>query len=102
MNMQQMVQAVQKMQRQYEKEHKILEEKDFEYTANGLVKCTMKGNLTMTKVEILDKDALTSDNKEMLEEMFALAYNGCKDLIMAEEDKLAEKYKAAGNGGFPF
>ncbi len=102
MNMQQMVQTVQKMQKQYEKEHKILEEKDFEYTANGLVKCVMKGNFTMSKVEILDKDALSSDNKEMLEEMIAIAYNGCKDAIMAEEDKLADKYKSFGNGGFPF
>ena len=37
MNMQQMVQQVQKMQRMYEKEHKILEETEFNYIANGVI-----------------------------------------------------------------
>lgn len=99
MNMQQMVQAVQKMQREYEKAHKILEETSFEYTANGLVKCTLKGNFTMEKIEILDKDALS--DQDLIESTIILAYNGCKDKIMDEEDKLANKFKGM-NGGFPF
>ena len=53
------------------------------------------------KEEILDEDALSADNKEMLEEMITLAYNGCKDQIMAEQDKLMSKYKGMA-GGFPF
>jgi len=100
MNMQQMIQAVQKMQREYSKEHAKLEETSFEYTANGLVKCVLKGNFTLEKLEILDPEALTSDNKEMLEEMIALAYNNCKDQIMAKEDELSAKYQK-GPGGMP-
>lgn len=101
MNMQQLIQNAQKMQREYEKAYKVIEETSFEYTANGLVKCVLKGDFTIEKIEILDKDALSADNKEMLEEMITLAYNGCKDQIMAEQDKLMSKYKGMA-GGFPF
>ena len=101
MNMQQMVQAMQKLQRQYEKEHKLLEEKEFSYTANGAIKITLKGNLEMTDVEILDEDLLKE--KDDLIEMIKIAYNGCKDQISEAEDELANKFQQANRkGGFPF
>ena len=101
MNMQQMVQAMQKLQRQYEKEHKILEEKEFSYTANAAIKVTLKGNLEMVDVEILDEELLKE--KEDLIEMIKLAYNGCKDQINDAEEQLAGKFQQANRkGGFPF
>ena len=101
MNMQQMVQAMQKLQRQYEKEHKLLEEKEFTNTANGAVTVTMKGNLDMVSIEILDDDLLKE--KEDLVEMIKLAYNGCKDQINDAEEALADKFQQANRkGGFPF
>ena len=101
MNMQQMVQAMQKLQRQYEKEHKTLEEKEFSYTANAAIKVTLKGNLEMVDVEILDEELLKE--KEDLIEMIKLAYNGCKDQINDAEEELAGKFQQANRkGGFPF
>lgn len=101
MNMQQMVQAMQKLQRQYEKEHKLLEEKEFTYTANGAVKVTLKGNLEMADVEILDDELLSE--KDDLIEMIKLAYNGCKDQINDAEEELAAKFQQSNRmGGFPF
>jgi len=94
MNMQQMVQAMQKAQRQYEKDHKVLEEKEFEFVANGAVKVVMKGDLEMVSVEFLDKEILT-DDPEMVADMIKIAYNGCKDQINAEEEKLAQKMQAS-------
>lgn len=101
MNMQQMVQAMQKLQRQYEKEHKLLEEKEFTNTANGAVTVTMKGNLDIVSIEILDDDLLKE--KEDLVEMIKLAYNGCKEQINDAEEALADKFQQANRrGGFPF
>lgn len=101
MNMQQMVQAMQKLQRQYEKEHKLLEEREFTNTANGAVTVTMKGNLDIVSIEILDDDLLKE--KEDLVEMIKLAYNGCKEQINDAEEALADKFQQANRrGGFPF
>lgn len=101
MNMQQMVQAMQKLQRQYEKEHKLLEERGFTNTANGAVTVTMKGNLDIVSIEILDDDLLKE--KEDLLEMIKLAYNGCKEQINDAEEALADKFQQANRrGGFPF
>ena len=101
MNMQQMVQAMQKLQRQYEKEHKLLEEKEFTNTANGAVTVTMKGNLDMVSIEILDDDLLKE--KEDLVEMINFAYTGGKEQINDAEESLADKFQQANRkGGFPF
>lgn len=101
MNMQQMVQAMQKLQRQYEKEHKLQEEKEFTNTANGAISVTLKGNLEMVNIEILDDELLKE--KEDLIEMIKIAYNGCKDQISEAEDELANKFQQANRtGGFPF
>lgn len=100
MNTQQMLQSVRKLQREYEKEHKVLEEKVFEGTASGVVKVYLKGNLTIEKVEFLDDSILSSDNKEMIEETIAIAYQNAKDLIDAEEDKLMAKYQQQPGGVF--
>ncbi|MBP5694796.1 MAG: YbaB/EbfC family nucleoid-associated protein [Bacilli bacterium] len=103
MNMQQMVQAMQKMQRQYEKEHKMLEETDFEYTANGAVKIVLKGNLEMVSLEFLDEELL-KDDPEMVSDMIKLAYQGARSQIQAAEDALEAKFQqnAKGKGGMMF
>ncbi len=101
MNMQQMVQAMQKMQRQYEKEHKILEETEFEYTANGAVKIVLKGNLEMVSLEFLDPELL-KDDAEMVADMIKLAYEGARDQINDAEDALAQKFQQNSKGGMMF
>jgi len=99
--MQQMVQAMQKMQRQYEKEHKILEETEFEYTANGAVKIILKGNLEMVSLEFLDPELL-KDDSEMVADMIKLAYEGARDQINDAEDALAKKFQQNSKGGMMF
>ena len=101
MNMQQMVQAMQKMQRQYEKEHKVLEETEFEYTANGAVKIILKGNLEMVSLEFIDQELL-KDDPEMVSDMIKLAYNGARDQINDAEDALAAKFQQNNKGGMMF
>ena len=98
MNMQQMVQQMQKLQREYEKKHALLEAKEFEYTANDAVKVILKGNLDMVAIEFKDPELL-KDDPEMVSDMIKLAYNGCKELIKKEEDALTnEMQKGAGRG----
>lgn len=100
MNMQQMLQSVKKMQREYEKEHKILEETVFTGTANGIVEVSLKGDFTLEKITFLDEDALNKDDKEMVEEAIVLAYNQAKEQIMAKEDELAAKFQQQPGGMF--
>ncbi len=102
MNMQQMVQTMQRMQREYEKAHKTLEEKEFSYTANNAIKVTMKGDMTLISIEFIDDEILEKDNAEMISDMLVLAYNNIKDQINNEEDAIAAKFKGAIPGGMGF
>lgn len=102
MNMQQMVQTMQRMQREYEKAHKALEEKEFSYTANNAIKVTMKGDMTLVSIEFIDDEILEKDNAEMISDMLVLAYNNIKDQINDEEDAIAAKFKGAVPGGMGF
>ena len=73
MNMQQMIQAMNKVQRQYEKDKKVLDEKSFEYTANGAVKVTLKGDYSMVGIEFSDPEVLKED-AETVSDLIKLAY----------------------------
>ncbi len=100
MNMQQMVQQVQKMQRMYEKEHKILEETEFNYITNGVISLTLKGDMSLVSIKILDEDILEKDNLEMIQDMIKLAYDNVRDQILQKEEELASKFKVPGGFGF--
>lgn len=98
--MQQMLQNVKKLQREYEKAHKVLEEKEFVKDANGLVRVTLKGDFTLVKVEFLDDSSITKEDKEALEEALVIAYSSCKEDIMKEEDEIAARFQQAPGGMF--
>lgn len=102
MNMQQMIQAMNKVQRQYEKERAVLEEKEYSYTANGVVKLTLKGNMELVSLEILDDDIVNKDDKDMLIDMITLAYNNIREQILKEDDELTAKYQNQTNIGRMF
>lgn len=93
MNMQQMVQTMQKVQREYEKARLILDEKVFEFTANGVLKLTMRGNMEIVDIEILDEEILNKDDKDMLVDMFKLAYDNCREQIQKADDELTAKFQ---------
>ncbi|MGP1413778.1 MAG: YbaB/EbfC family nucleoid-associated protein [Bacillales bacterium] len=101
MNMQQMVQAMQKAQREFNKEYSKLESKEFTENANGVVKITMKGDLSIQKIEILDDELLNKENKEELCDLIVLAYNNCHEKINKESEELSKKFQQ-GAGGMLF
>ena len=98
MNMQQLMIQAQKMQRELKKAKNQLHEKEFTKNQAGVVNVTVKGNKTVVKVDI-DKDAL--EDKEMVEEMIALALNELYEQIDAEEEAIEDKL-AGGAKGFGF
>ena len=98
MNMQQLMIQAQKMQRELKKAKDQLHEKEFSKNKSGVVDVTVKGDKTVVKIDI-DKDAL--EDKEMVEEMIALALNELFEQIDAEEEAIEDKL--AGNSrGFGF
>lgn len=101
MNMQQMVQAMQKAQREFNKEYAKLEAKEFKENANGVVEVTVMGDLTLKEVNILDDSLLSKENKEELSEMICLAYKKCQEKIQKESDEISAKFKQ-GAGGMMF
>lgn len=100
--MQQMLMAMNKAQKQYEKEHKTIEDNTYEATANGVIKVTMKGDFTLVSVEFLDDELLSKENKEMISDMIKIAYKNCIDKINEDENILMEKYQGNNMMGMKF
>ena len=87
MNMQQMIIQAQKIQREMQKKQAELEQQEFTVSKGGAVTVVVKGNKTIQSISI-DKDALDPDNKEMVEELIALAINGAIKQIKAKESEI--------------
>ncbi len=101
MNMQQMIQAMQKAQREFNKEYAKLEKKEFKGNANGAVEVTVTGDLSLKSINILDDSLLSKENKEELEDMICLAYKKCQEQINQESEAISAKFKQ-GTGGMMF
>ena len=84
MNMQQMLIQAQKMQREMQKKQAELEQKEFEVSKGGAVTVVVKGDKTIKSINI-DKDALDPENKDMVEELIALAINEAVEQIKEAE-----------------
>ena len=97
MNMQQMIIQAQKMQRELQKKKAELEQKEFTISKGGAVTVVVKGNKTIQSIDI-DKDALDPDNKEMIEELIALAINEAVEQIVAAEEEINSQ--VTGGPGF--
>ena len=100
MNMQQMMAQAQKMQRELKKAMAALAEKDFVVTKGGAVTVTVLGNKEIKAVEI-DKEAFDEDNREMIQEMIALAINEAISKIEEEAEEINERITGQP-GGFGF
>ena len=100
MNMQQMMAQAQKMQRELNKALKALEEKEFTITKGGAVTVKMYGSNQIISITV-DEDAFDKDNKEMVEELIALAINEGLEQIKAEREEITERITGQ-KGGFGF
>ena len=98
--MQQMMAQAQKMQRELKKAMAALAEKEFVVTKGGAVTVTVLGNKEIKAVEI-DKEAFDEDNREMIQEMIALAINEAISKIDEEAEEINERITGQP-GGFGF
>lgn len=99
MNMQQMMMQAQKMQRELKKAQDALKAQEFSVTKGGAVTVTMYGSKQIKKIDI-DEDAFDKDNKDMVEDMIALAVNELVDQITAAEEEINEKITGRSGGLF--
>ena len=100
MNMQQMMAQAQKMQRELKKAMAALAEKEFVVSKGGAVTVTVLGNKEIKSIEI-DKDAFDEENREMIQDMIALAINEAIGQIEEEAEEINERITGQP-GGFGF
>ena len=99
MNMQQMLMQAQKMQRELQKAQNELKEKEFTVSKSGAVTVIVKGDHTIKSISI-DEDAFDKDNKDMVEEMVAMAINEAIEQIEKESDEINERVTGRSGGLF--
>ena len=100
MNMQQMMAQAQKMQRELRKAQAELAQKEFVISKGGAVTVTVLGSKEIKSIAI-DADAFDADNKEMVEDMIALAINEAMAQIDEESEAINERITGQP-GGFGF
>ena len=99
MNMQQMLMQAQKMQIELQKAQDALKEKEFTVSKGGAVTVVVLGSKEIKSIDI-DKDAFDPENKEMVEEMIALAVNEAVAQIEKESEEINERITGRSGGLF--
>lgn len=97
--MQQMIAQAQKMQRELNKALEELKKKEFKVSKGGAVTVIVMGSKEVKSIDI-DKDAFDPDNKEMVEEMIALAINEAISQIEKETEEINERITGRSGGLF--
>jgi len=100
MNMQQMMAQAQKMQRELRKAQAELAQKEFKISKGGAVTVIVLGDKQIKSIDI-DNDAFDADNKEMIQDMIALAINEAMEQIDEESEAINERITGQP-GGFGF
>ena len=100
MNMQQMMAQAQKMQRELKKAQAELAQKEFKISKGGAVTVIVLGSKEIKSIDI-DNDAFDAENKEMIQDMIALAINEAMEQIDEESEAINERITAQ-HGGFGF
>lgn len=88
--MQQMLANAKRMERELKKAHEELATKEFVVKKAGIIEVTIMGDKKVKSIKI-DKDALSADNEEMVEETLAMAINEAYDKVQAEADAIEER-----------
>lgn len=93
MNMQKLMQEAQKMQAQLQKDQKELENTVYEGNSSFVsIKINGKYEVKDVKIDFPDGDSISSDDKEMLEDMFLVAMNDALRKIDEDKSKKMGKY----------
>ena len=100
MNMQQMMAQAHKMQRELKKAQAELAQKEFKISKGGAVTVIVLGSKEIKSVDI-DNDAFDAENKEMIQDMIALAINEAMEQIDEESEAINERITGQ-RGGFGF
>ena len=100
MNMQQMMAQAQRMQRELRKAQAELAQKEFKVAKGGAVTVIVLGNKEIKSIGI-DNDAFDPENKEMIQDMIALAINEAMAQIDEESEAINERITGQP-GGFGF
>jgi len=87
MNIQQMMMQAQKLKREIEKAEKDLKAKEFTIQKGGAVTIKMLGSKQIVSINI-DKDALSPENKDMVEELIKMGVNELGQSIDEEEERI--------------
>ena len=95
--LQAMMAQANKMKRELKKAQEELEAKEFTVSKGGAVTVTVLGNRKVTSINI-DKDAFDPDNKEMIEEMIALAISEAQEQITQAERAYKERITGSPEG----
>ncbi|MDR0739729.1 MAG: YbaB/EbfC family nucleoid-associated protein [Mycoplasmataceae bacterium] len=99
MNINQMMQQAQKVQREVEKKIQEFEQKEFEFNyKNGSIIVNMTGSGKITKL-VVNQALVDPEDKITMEEMIAEAINQGYESI--QEDKNAIQQSAMPKGGLP-
>ena len=88
--MQQMLANAKRMERELKKAHEELATKEFVVKKAGIIEVTIMGDKKVKSIKI-DKDALSADNEEMVEDTLAMAINEAYDKVQAEADAIEER-----------
>ncbi|MBR4812232.1 MAG: YbaB/EbfC family nucleoid-associated protein [Bacilli bacterium] len=88
--MQQMLANAKRMERELKKAHEELAAKEFVVKKAGIIEVTIMGDRKIKAIKI-DKDALSADNEEMVEETLAMAINEAYAKVQAESDAIEER-----------
>lgn len=99
MNMQQIMAQAQKMQRDIEKNKKEIEESTFSGESEW-VSVEFSGSRKLKKINIKYEGTITSDDKDVLEDMLNIAISDALSKIDAEYNKKMGSYGSSLNGLF--
>lgn len=95
MNIQALMKQAQMMQKRMAEEQAKLAEEEVEGTSGGgIVKVTLNGKFTMTKINI-DKSLVDPEETEVLEDLILAAYNDAKEKVDA---KMSESMSSLTGG----
>lgn len=98
--MQQMLAQAKKIERELKNAHAELAEKEFVVKKAGIIEVTVGGDKAIKGIKI-EADALSADNKEMIEDTLLMAIKEAMEQVQAESDAIDERITGQ-KGAFGF